>query len=110
MHKIKSILLFSIIGAILLFSVLASVLVGIVNAEDLAQQAYIVFEKNCLQCHGELGSFKESLLIEYNSLLQSGSVIPGQPDASELYKRLLGPHRERCPNATQSTTLDRRGN
>ena len=91
MHKIKSILLFSIIGATLLFSALASVLVGVVNAEDLAQEAYIVFEKNCLQCHGDLGSFKESLLIEYNSLIQSGSVIPGQPNASELYKRLLGP-------------------
>ena len=91
MHKIKSISRFSIIGAILLFSVLAAVIVGVVNAEDLAQQAYIVFEKNCLQCHGDLGDFKESLLIEYNSLIQSGSVMPGQPDASELYKRLLGP-------------------
>lgn len=91
MHKIKPILLFSIIGAILIFSTLASVIVGVVNAEDLAQQAYIVFEKNCLQCHGNSGSFKESLLIEYNSLIQSGSVIPGQPDESELYKRLLGP-------------------
>ena len=91
MHKIKSILRFSIIGATLIVSTLASVIVGVVNAEDLAQQAYIVFEKNCLQCHGDSGSFKESLLIEYNSLIQSGSVIPGQPDESELYKRLLGP-------------------
>ena len=91
MQKIKAILRFSIIGATLIFSVLASVLIGIVNAEDLAQQAYIVFEKNCLQCHGDLGDFKESLLIAYNSLIQSGSVIPGQPDESELYKRLLGP-------------------
>ena len=91
MHKIKSILRFSIIGATLIVSTLASIIVGIVNAEDFAQQAYIVFEKNCLQCHGDSGSFKESLLIEYNSLIQSGSVIPGQPDESELYKRLLGP-------------------
>ena len=91
MHKIKSILRFSIIGATLIVSTLASVIVGVVNAEDLAQQAYIVFEKNCLQCHGDSGSFKESLLIEYNSLIQSGSVIPNQPDESELYKRLLGP-------------------
>ena len=92
MHKIKSILLFWMIGATLIFSALGtSVIVGIVNAEDFAQQAYIVFERNCLQCHGDSGSFKESLFIEYNSLIQSGSVIPGQPDASELYKRLLGP-------------------
>ena len=91
MHKIKPILRFSMIGATLIFSVLASVIVDVANAENLAQQAYIVFEKNCLQCHGDSGSFKESLLIEYNSLIQSGSVRPGQPDASELYKRLLGP-------------------
>ena len=91
MEKIKAILRFSIIRATLIVSTLASVIVGVVNAEDLAQQAYIVFEKNCLQCHGALGDFKESLLIEYNSLIQSGNVIPGQPDASELYKRLLGP-------------------
>lgn len=91
MQKIKAILRFSIIGAPLIFSLLASVIVGVVNAEDLAQQAYIVFEKNCLQCHGDLGDYKESLLIAYNSLIESGSVIPGQPDASELYKRLLGP-------------------
>ena len=92
MHKIKSILLFSIIGATLIFSALeTSVIVGTVNAEDLAQQADIVFEKNCRQCHGNSGSFKEFLLIEYNSLIQSGNVIPNQPDESELYKRLLGP-------------------
>ena len=88
MHKIKAILLFSMIGATLIFSVLATVIVDVANAEDLAQQ---VLKENCDQCHGDSGSFKESLLIEYNSLLQSGNVIPGQPDASELYKRLLGP-------------------
>ena len=91
MHKIKSILHSSIIGVTLIVSTLASVIVGVVNAEDLAQQADIVFKKNCLQCHGDSGSFKESLLIEYNSLIQSGNVIRGQPDESELYKRLLGP-------------------
>ena len=91
MNKIKSILLFSIIGSTLIFSVLASVIVGVANAEDSAQRADLVLEKNCLQCHGESGSFKEWLLIEYNSLIQSGSIMPGQPDESELYKRLLGP-------------------
>ena len=93
MHKIKSILLFLIIGATLIFSALGtSVIVGIVSAEDSAQQAYIVFDKNCFDCHGNLGDFKDKLLIEaYDSLIQSGSVTPGQPDASELYKRLLGP-------------------
>ena len=93
MNKIKSILLFSMIGATLIFSVLeTSVIVGVANAEDSAQQANLVFEENCFQCHGDLGDFKGVLLIEeYNSLIQSGSVIRGQPEASELYKRLFGP-------------------
>lgn len=92
MNKIKSILLFSMIGSTLIFLVLAAVIVGVVNAEDSAQQAYIVLEKNCFQCHGDLGDFKGLLFIEeYNSLIQSGSVVPNQPDKSELYKRLLGP-------------------
>lgn len=91
MNKTESILLFSIIGATLIFSALTLVIVGVVNAEDFAQQANLVLQKNCQQCHGESGSFKEFLLIEYNSLIQSGSVISGQPDASELYRRLLGP-------------------
>ena len=93
MNKIKSISLFWIIGTTLIFSGLeTSFIVGVANAEDSAQQAYIVLEKNCFQCHGNLGNFKGVLLIEeYNSLIQSGSVITNQPDESELYKRLLGP-------------------
>ena len=35
------------------------------------------------------GSFKETLLIEHNALIQNGTVVPGNPDASELYKRLV---------------------
>ena len=92
MNKIKSIYFFSMIVSTLIFSVLASVIVGVANAEDSAQQANLVFEENCFQCHGDLGDFKGVLLIEeYNSLIQSGSVIRGQPEASELYKRLFGP-------------------
>ena len=32
---------------------------------------------------------KETLLIEHNALIQNGTVVPGNPDASELYNRLL---------------------
>jgi len=100
MNKIKSILRFSMIVSTLIFSVLASVIVGVANAEDFARQAYNVLKENCSQCHGALGNFKEKLFIEdYDSLFESKgvgpgqriSVVPGQPDQSELYKRLLGP-------------------
>ena len=35
------------------------------------------------------GAYKETLLIEHNALIQKGTVVPGNPDASELYKRLV---------------------
>ena len=58
---------------------------------NVAQNAYLIFENNCLGCHGESGTFKETLYIEYNNLIEIGSVIPNNSDGSELYKRLLGP-------------------
>lgn len=80
----KKITCVSIIIGILLFSCFAS-------AQNIAQQAAAILEHNCATCHGEGGSFKAILDIEYMALMQSGVIVPGDPDASELYKRLLGP-------------------
>ena len=65
---------------------------GIADAqENLAQEAYAVFEQSCLNCHGESGAYKDQLLIERTALVDTGVVIPGDPEGSEFYKRLLGP-------------------
>ena len=58
---------------------------------QLAQDAYAIFEGSCLICHGPDGAYRESLLMEHAALINGGTVVPGNPDASELYKRLLGP-------------------
>ena len=58
---------------------------------QLAQDAYAIFEASCLNCHGPDGAFRETLLMEHSELIDGGTVVPGIPDASELYKRLLGP-------------------
>ena len=59
---------------------------------DIAQQAYAIFQQSCLNCHGPHGSFTEQLIIESApDLVATGVVVPGNPDASEFYKRLLGP-------------------
>ena len=59
--------------------------------QGVAQDAYAIFEQNCLICHGPDGAYKETLLIEHNALVKpNGSVVPGNPEASRLYKRLLG--------------------
>ena len=59
--------------------------------ENLVQEAYAIFEQNCLNCHGESGAYKDELLIERTALVDTGVVIPGDPEGSEFYKRLLGP-------------------
>ena len=58
---------------------------------QLAQDTYAIFEASCLNCHGPDGAFRETLLMEHSELINGGTVVPANPDASELYKRLLGP-------------------
>ena len=58
--------------------------------QSLAQQAFAIFEQHCLDCHGEFGSYSDVLIIKHKDLIEDRAVIPGQPDASELYLRLLG--------------------
>ncbi len=59
--------------------------------ENLAQQASAIFQQSCLNCHGPSGSFKEALLIDRTALVDTQVVMPGDPENSEFYKRLLGP-------------------
>ena len=58
---------------------------------QLAQDTYAIFEGSCLICHGPDGAYRETLLMEHTELIEGGTVVPGNPNASELYKRLLGP-------------------
>ena len=57
--------------------------------QQIAQDAYALFEQRCLICHGPEGAYKETLLIEHNALIANGTVIPGNPNTSELYNRLV---------------------
>ena len=58
--------------------------------QDLAQQAYLIFEQSCLSCHGPHGTFTEELVIESASqLIDRGAVVPEKPIESALYRRLL---------------------
>ena len=57
--------------------------------QQIAQDAYAIFEQSCFICHGPSGSYRETLLIDHNALIEKGTVVPGNPNASELYNRLL---------------------
>ena len=79
-------------GFIIFVCLLTSILVNAHNVDaqqNLAQQAYAILEQSCLNCHGAHGAFTEEIIIEYTSLIETGAVVSGEPDASELYKRLI---------------------
>ena len=58
--------------------------------QNLAQQAYAIIDNNCLICHGTHGPYTENLVIQDRAqLIATGTVIPGNPDGSEFYKRLI---------------------
>ena len=58
--------------------------------QNIAQQAYAIFQQNCLNCHGPHGAYTEKIVIESaRGLINSGAVVPGQPIQSELYTRLI---------------------
>ena len=57
--------------------------------QQIALDTYAIFERSCFNCHGPDGAYKETLLMEHSTLIEKGSVVPGNPDASELYQRLI---------------------
>ncbi len=78
---------FQLLLLIALFLVAGS---QVVSAQ-IAREAYAIFEKSCLGCHGTGGPAAAILLIEdHSELIEKGAVVPEDPDASRLYKRLLG--------------------
>ena len=59
--------------------------------QGLAQDAYDIFEQNCLRCHGSGGIAAFLLIEDYSALTaENGPIVPGDLDGSRLYKRLLG--------------------
>ena len=58
--------------------------------ENLAQEVSAIFEQSCLICHGPHGSFTEQLIIQSSQeLINTGKIIPGNPDSSIFYQRLI---------------------
>ena len=85
-----------IIFSLLVVSALVVLGFGTADAQqNLAQQAYGIFEQNCLNCHGEHGAFTEEIIIERTALIETGAVVPKEPGASELYQRLIEKRVER---------------
>ena len=78
------------------FITLISLLILIVCSQNvypqqqIATDTYAIFQQSCLICHGVDGAYKETLLMEHDTLIAEGAVVPGNPDASLLYDRVIG--------------------
>ena len=59
------------------------------SQQQIAEDAYGIFQQSCLICQGPDGAYRETLLIGHKTLIDKGTFVPGNPDASELYKRLI---------------------
>ena len=86
----------------LFFIILTFIALGFGTAaaqQNLAQEAYAIFQQSCLGCHGEHGAFTEDLIIDRAALIASGTIVPRNPNASEFLKRLIEdtPERPRMP-------------
>ena len=58
--------------------------------QTLAQQAYALIEHHCSNCHGKNGAFTEQLVINHVALTApGGAILPGNPQGSTFYQRLL---------------------
>ena len=91
--------------------ILTFVILGFGTAQaqnNLAQEAYAIFQQSCLGCHGEHGAFSEDLIIDRAALIASGTIVPRNPNASEFFKRLIEdtPEKPRMPWGLPALSAD----
>ena len=97
----KYVFLFLIVSALIVLGF------GTADAQqDLAQQAYAIIDNNCLICHGTHGLYTENLVIQDRAqLIATGTVVPGNPDGTEFYKRLIEDTAEKPRMPVGTTTI-----
>lgn len=75
-----------------------SIITGIACANDatadneqLANQAQQILRTNCYRCHGQNGTVEGGLsyVLDRNRLVERGKILPGKPDESPLFKRMI---------------------
>ncbi|WP_158265373.1 PSD1 and planctomycete cytochrome C domain-containing protein [Blastopirellula marina] len=69
------------------------------TTSDFGRDIYPVLQKACFECHGAEQQKGGLRLDQREELLDSGTVVPGQPNDSELLRRLMLPkgHAEIMP-------------
>ena len=61
------------------------------DAADLARKAQAILKANCYRCHGQEGAVEGGMnyILDLERLVLRKKVVPGQPDKSPLYKKLV---------------------
>lgn len=95
------------IGRLLLLAVIGGMFcldqASVVQAEDttvsFGEHIFPILRKSCFECHGAEEQEGGLRLDERNALFDSGSVVAGKPDESELLRRVMLPkgHSEIMP-------------
>src|SRR5262249_24882430 len=58
----------------------------------LASQVRTIFEQDCFRCHGQDGNAESGVFVlDRDKLVSARKVVPGDPDASRLFKRVSSP-------------------
>ena len=67
--------------------------------QSLAQQAYSIFKANCFDCHGPNGKYAHIFILQLDKMIETQIVIQGDPEGSELYKRISesSPSKQQMP-------------
>lgn len=70
-----------------------------VQEVDFARDVYPIFRRSCFECHGPEKQEADLRLDQRDSVLESGAIEAGRPEASELLRRVLLPrgHEEVMP-------------
>lgn len=67
---------------------------------ELAEKAYVALEKNCASCHGAGKRQNKAAPVDrasHSILIEEEDVVPGKPDESPLYTRMLDKERPMPP-------------
>jgi tetratricopeptide (TPR) repeat protein/mono/diheme cytochrome c family protein len=84
---------------ILLWLVASTVSAGEAD-RDLARKAQHILKTHCYRCHGQEGAVEGGLnyVLDFKALVSRKKVIPGEPAASRLYKRLINANNPMPPD------------
>ncbi|MBK8260502.1 MAG: cytochrome c [Nannocystis sp.] len=76
------------------------------DEDDLGRRVEALFAEKCAGCHGVGNAGGLNNITDLPSLISRGKVIPGQPDASPIYLRLISTSNPMPPPSSGLTVSD----